>query len=260
MAEKILLVNPIGKVSKRSRTRKRKTGAIKRRKNPLTGAKTMAKRRTIKRKHSVKRRRNPIATVAANPIKRRRRHKRHNPINMGGIRRRARSSASTAGGIVNHMIMPAAIAASGALVSDVIWSNAPIPASVKTGGMQYLAKAGLAVLMVKGVHALTKNKKQAEAMGIGALTVLMHDMGRNILKKSVPSLRMGEYVGEGGALDFNAPLGFYESAPQGANLVPNYPQALPQGQVHGFDDGMGEFVGEYLQGVDGYDDEDTYNM
>ena len=207
----------------------------------------MAKHRPLKRKHSVKRRKNPISTVSANPIKRRHHSRRKNPI--GNVKRRARHHAARAGGIVSHMVMPALTAAAGALFSDVIWSNAPIPVTLKSGPMQYLAKAALAVAMVKGMHAVTKNKKQAEAMGVGALTVLMHDMGRNFIKQSVPALHVGEYVGTGGGLDFDAPLGFYDTAPQGANTLPNFPQAQPA--VHGYD-GMGEYVGEYENNDYGY--------
>jgi hypothetical protein len=245
VSEKILLINPI----------KRKA-AVKRRPHSKTGVKKMAK---AKRKPVAKRRKNPIM-ASANPIKKRRRHHaRKNPI--GNFRKRARRSAATGAGIVNHMVMPAVTAAAGALLSDVLYSNLPIPANLKNGVLQYVVKAGLAVAMVKGVHMVTKNKAQAEKMGVGALTILLHDMGRNAIKRSAPGLRIGEYVGEyvgeydglgeyvgaGGGLDFDAPLGFYETAGQGSNMVPNFPNpnAAAVQQVHGFDDGIGEYGDSY---------------
>lgn len=249
MSEKILLINPI----------KRKA-APKRRKISHKGVKKMAKP-AAKRKTAAKRRKNPIA-VSSNPIKKRRRHRaRKNPIS---IRSRARRSAAAGSSIVNHMVMPAVTAAAGALLSDVLYSNLPIPANLKNGVLQYVVKAGLAVVMVKGVHMVTKNKAQAEKMGVGALTILLHDMGRSAIKRSAPGLRIGEYVGEyvgeydalgeyvgeyvgsGGGLDFDAPLGFYETAGQGSNMVPNFanPGAGVQ-QVHGFDDGIGEYGDQY---------------
>jgi hypothetical protein len=239
MAEKILLINPIKRVSKHSHTKTKRGN-------------TMAKRRTIKKRaHKRTTKRATTVTVRANPIhriRRRKRHaKRHNPIG----RRVTRQQAS---GVMNHMIMPAVTAASGALVLDFAWSNLPIPAAIKNGNLQFFAKALGAIGMVTVAHKITKNKKQAEAMGVGALTVLLHDMGRNMIKRGAPGLRMGEYVGTGGGLDFDAPLGFYESAAQGANTIQNYPQALPAGGqvVHGFDDGMSEYVmGEYQE--DAYD-------
>jgi len=245
VSEKILLINPI----------KRKAAPKRRSISKTAGVKKMAKP-ARKRKTVAKRRKNPIA-ASQNPIKKRRRHARKNPITF---HKRARRSAATGAGIVNHMVMPAVTAAAGALLSDVLYSNLPIPANLKNGVLQYVVKAGLAVAMVKGVHMVTKNKAQAEKMGIGALTILLHDMGRSAIKRSAPGLRIGEYVGEyvgeydglgeyvgaGGGLDFDAPLGFYETAGQGSNMVPNFPNpSATVQQVHGFDDGIGEYGDQY---------------
>ena len=264
MAERILLVNPIKKVSKHSPTRKRKNTVKKRtrravkrttrtikRRNPI-GAKTMAKRRSRR----VHKRANPIIKARVH-----RKRRRHNPISMAGVRRRVSRRAGQAGGMMNHIVMPALTAAAGAIILDLGWANLPLPASVKTGNMQYLAKAAGAIALVTVAHKITKNKKQAEAMGVGALTVLLHDVVRNTLKKSMPGLHLGEYVGAGDMLDYSSPLGFYNTAGQGANTVPNFADprgsvALPAGAVHTdgemhgyadmYDGGMGEYVGEYV--------------
>lgn len=260
MAQRILLVNPIKKVSKHSLTRK-KASTMKKRTRRAVKRSTIKRRNPIGAKHMAKRRHRRIAK-RHNPIVKARTHKRrrrHNPISMSGIRRRVSRRTSQAGGVMGHIVMPAFTAAAGALMLDVAWANLPLPAVVKTGNMQYLAKAAGAVALVSLAHKVTKNKKQAEALGIGALTVLMHDMARNVLKKSVPGLHLGEYVGTGDMLDYNNPLSFYQTASPGANTVANFanPAALPAGQVHtesvsGYDDseyGMGEFgeyVGEYV--------------
>ena len=248
MAQKILLVNPIGK-SKRSLTRR--------------GPKMAAKKRKTRRarKAVTHRRRNPI-TASANPIKRRRRrHTRRNPIGSVGTVYRARRSrrVAAAGGVVNHILMPAVTAGAGALLLDVAWNNLPLPASVKTGNAQFIAKALGSIVLVTAVHKVTGNRKQAEAMGVGALTVLMHGMGRNMLKRAMPGLALGEYVDAGGSLDYDNPLDFYNTAGQGSNTVPNYPQALPAGgAVHGYD--MGEYVSDMGEYVHGFDDDDIYDM
>lgn len=221
------------------------------------------KKRKVRRarKAITRRRRNPIV-ASANPIKRRRRrHARRNPIGSVGSVYRARRSAraARAGGVVNHIVMPALTAASGALLLDVAWNNLPLPQSIKSGNAQFLAKALGSIVLVSAVHKVTGNKKQAEAMGIGALTVLAHGMGRNLLKKSIPGLALGEYVDAGGALDYDNPLDFYNTAGQGSNTVPNYPQAqLPPSTVHGYD--MGEYVNGMGEYVHGFDDDDTYDM
>lgn len=257
MAQRILYVNPIKKKSKRSLTKK--------------GTKTVAKRKKVgKRKSSIRRRKNPIATVSANPIKRRKRRsvKRKNPIFK---RKRASyiSGATRREGIVDKYLKPAALAATGGVVMDIAWNNLPIPATAKQGAVQYVAKAIGAIGMVEIAKRVT-TKQNAERMGIGALTILMHDIGRMGMRKVAPTLKMGEYVdglgeyvdgldeyvGAGGGLDFDAPLGFYETAGQGANTVPNYAlpnntQRAPQQDVQ-----VPDHVAGSMGDMDAYDDYD----
>lgn len=236
MAQKILYINPIKK-SNRSLTKK--------------GTKTVAKRK----KTHTKKRRNTIAKAApiarANPIKRRKRryHKRKNPI----FTRRRGSSAPRNENIVDKMLMPAATAAGGAIALDVLWANLPLPATVKTGAAQPLFKALGAVALVKIAKNVT-TAKNAERLGLGALTVVMYDVARSTLKKAAPRLKLGEYVGEyvgsGGGLDFDAPLDFYTTAGEGVNTVPSYPLPAPVPAMAG---GTPK-VGEYIDGIDAIDD------
>jgi len=246
VAQKILYINPIKK-SKRSLTKK--------------GTKTVAKR---KRK-SIKKRRNTIAKAApiarANPIKRRKRrvHKRKNPI-FNRSRGVARNE-----NIVDKMLMPAATAAGGAIALDLLWSNLPLPSTVKTGAAQPLFKALGAVALVKLAKNVT-TAKNAERLGLGALTVVMYDVARSTLKKAAPRLKLGEYVGEyemgeyvgsGGGLDFDAPLDFYTSAGEGVNTVPSYPLPAPVPAMAGGAPRVGEYVGE-IDAIDDYYSDEEY--
>ena len=253
MTQRILLVNPIG-ASKRSLTRK--------------GAKAMKKRKS--KRAPIRRRKSTTVTVRANPVKRRRikrrnpvaavthhrkhRRRRRNPVALGGIRRRVRARAAGMGSVVNQMVMPAVTAASGALLLDIAWSNLPLSPAVKVGNMQFIAKALGSVALVAVAHKVTGNKRQAEAMGIGALTVLVHDAARNVLKRSVPGLHLGEYVGDGGSLDYNNPLNFYYTAPQASNTVPDFPPAQLAAPAAPAMHGMGEYVHGY--DMAGYDEDD----
>lgn len=180
-----------------------------------------------KRHHAKRRRRhNPISAGHVATIRRtaRRlsrkvhhvmRRRRHNPIRMGGM----------VGGIVHSLVMPAATATAGALVLDLAWAHLPIPATWKAGNLQYAAKAagavGLALLARKVVKRQT-----ADAMGVGALTVIMHDAAKSILAKVVPGMN----------------LGFYNPAfPVGImNNVGEY-----MGDTGEYVGGMGQYVGGY---------------
>lgn len=277
MAGKILLVNPIGvsahkprkaKTMKKRKSHTRKRRTVARRANPI-----FKKRRIVRRRRS-----NPIETVQANPMKKRRSiRRRKNPITLAGVRRRARrtfGAARARGGAVGHVVMPAVTAASGAILLDLLWANLPIPAKAKVGNMQYLAKGIGAVGMVmlaKKTRVVTP--KTAEALGVGAMTVVFHDLIRNVLKKSMPGLHLGEYVGDydgypalgeyvgnGADLEYRDALSWYGVAGEGENLVPNYaavtrqaavaPSSMPApavqatAPVHGYDE-LGEYVGDY---------------
>lgn len=253
MAQKILYVNPI---------KRKKVKAV----------------ATRKRKRITKKRRNPVAeTPAANPIKRKavshRRRRRRNPIAANPIRKIGRRVARTQKtGVMTTFIKPAAFAAGGGVLMDVLWNNLPLPASVKQGSIQYVAKAAGAVAMVEGAKFFT-TKQNAERLGVGALTILMHDLFRMGIRKAVPSLKMGEYVdglgeyvdglgeyvGAGGGLDFDMPLSFYETAGQGANTVPNFPAYVPNPAMavpvpNHVADTVGDFDGADDLGGYGYSD------
>jgi hypothetical protein len=95
------------------------------------------------------------------------------------------------GGIFNNL-MPAATAATGGLMLDVLWGYAPIPGALKTGPMRHVAKAAGAIGL--GMLAgMVVSKATADRFATGALTIVMHDAMRDIASRAVPALKLGEY-------------------------------------------------------------------
>lgn len=156
----LMLVNP----------RKRKTA----RKSP---AKKSAAKRTTRRRYA----RNPIGLAAANPIRKRRKYRR-NPIAMKGLM---------------APIMPAAIAAGGAIGLDLAWGmiGSKLPAALSTGPVRHVAKAAGA-LALGALAGMVLKKETANNLAIGALTVVMHGAMRETMQKMLPNVALGEYESE----------------------------------------------------------------
>jgi len=220
MGEQILLINPI--------PRRKKAGVKSRRKSPVSSTRkrsaVMAKRKVARRrtaaqkaatrrlvalnrsrrKAPAKRRRrspdhNPIGapyrgiSTMSNPIRRRKR--RPNPISV--VRRRVRRSRNPLNsGLVGSLLMPAVWGAGGALALDIAWGYLPIPATIKAGPLRYLAK-GAGAIALSMIAGKATSKRNADLLGIGALTVIVHDAAKEALTKAAPTLKMdgvGYYV------------------------------------------------------------------
>lgn len=203
MTEKLLLVNSKKPPSKRKRkgakpmarkSRKRRSAAQR-----AATRKLVAFNRSRKRGKSVsrrRRRRNPIyptvkprrkrayrqAYNATAPKRRRRvsRVRRRNPI-------RRRTIRTT--GILDKLIMPAVSAAAGAISLDILWAYLPLPANIKSGNMKYMAKAAGAIGMSL-LAEMVVTKKTAEALGVGALTVVLHQIAKETLQRTMPQVKM----------------------------------------------------------------------
>jgi len=213
MAQKILLINPAKRPSKRKTRRtakqkaatkklvalnKRRANIGKRAKNPVkkSGAETMAKaRRTAAQKAATKKLVSLNKRRARNPISKRKTKKRV-------YARPSDSRASTAGRILRRRrknpisrsmfdttVMPAITGTTGALVTDAAFAYMPVPATIKSGPLRHLAKAATA-LGLTYVAGMAVSKKTAERMGIGALTVIGHDAAKEALNNYVPGLKM----------------------------------------------------------------------
>lgn len=166
MASPLLLVNP------RKRRKARKT--------------TAKRRRTTHHK-----RRAPVARRAHNPIRRRRRATAHRVHHA----RRRRNPARRKMGFFSP-IMPAAIAAVGAIGLDLVWGYAPVPASWKAGTMGYAAK-GVGALALGAVLGMFMKKSTAETLAAGALTVTIYGALKDGISSSMPNIQMGEIMPAG---------------------------------------------------------------
>lgn len=261
MPGRILLVNPLGKKRRSVSARKtlagrKKTGV--RKSNPSRKKVRTMKRRTAaqkaatarlvalnrgRRKNPIRRKRRSVARAAAAPARRIRRRKNPIALHHRRVHRRRRNPIRVKG-LLNSLVMPALTASTGALLLDVLWAKLPIPANLKAGSLQYITKgAGAVALAMVAEKTKIVNRQTAEALGVGALTVVLHDALRGVIKNMVPSLGIGEYVGGFGG------LGYINAGwPAGTLDAPNT-AAAPM---------MGEYVGEYMSGAN-YDSDGAYN-
>ncbi len=165
-----------------------------------------AKRKTVKRK--TKRR---LVSVSKRKSSTTRRYKR-NPI---------RRKKSGIGGILKETVIPSAIAAGGALGLDVAMGYLPIPENLKTGPMRHLVK-GAGAIGIGMLAAMFLKPKTAELITTGALTVTLHDAGKEALGRFAPNVRLASNEDDLDDLAFVNP-------------------GMPAGP-------MGEYLSEYVEG------------
>lgn len=206
MSEVILVGNPRRKRRKVSRSNPRRKRRVSR-SNP-------------RRKRRV--RRNPIAAI--NP--RRRRARRRYASNPKRKSRRARRRSSARGmlrskGFIGHTVLPAGIGALGAMGTDLLLGYLPLPSIIQGPAIRPLVRIAAAV-GVGMLAGFVTNKRNAEMMTAGAVTVIMYDTLKGFAKQVMPSLPLsagdypmlsyinagmpvGEYVASGTVL----PMGEY---------------------------------------------------
>ena len=166
----LMLINP------RKRRRKRKMSALQRR--------YFGKRRT-RRSRSVAKR--SFAGVAMNPRKRRRRR-----TALSSVRRYRRNPIKfSPGQFMQQTLMPSAIGAGGALGLDILMGFLPLPAAMKTGPMRPVIKLVGAVGIGMLAGMLT-NRKTAEQITAGAVTVVLYDTLKGFVQKAMPNIPLGE--------------------------------------------------------------------
>jgi hypothetical protein len=213
----LMLVNP---------RRRRKSTAKKRR--------TTTRRRTAAPRRS--RRRNPIAASAA-PRRRRRRAmarvRRRNPI-------RARRS-----GMIESTLKPALMAGMGALGVNVVSGFLPIPANFLSGPVSFITRGALALGFGYVVGMMT-DKKTAEQMTLGALTVVAYDALKEVASTAMPTLNLSglNYYSPTypagpaaqGQMGYMVPSAGGSYFPQGVNAAPMPTPATPGlGMYSGYD-------------------------
>ena len=134
-----------------------------------------------------------------------RRRRRHNPIGFD-IK-----------GFMSNTLIPSAIGAGGALSLDLAMAYLPLPVMMKTGIVNTLTRVvGAVGLGMLG--GMVMGHKRGEQIGAGALTVVLYDELKGMLKKAMPTLPLAgsdypnlEYVNPGypGGADMGLYVGEY---------------------------------------------------
>lgn len=206
MGQKVLLVNPSKRPSQRKKPRTaaqkratKKLVALNKKRAAAKGRSKNPSKRTTKKRTSTmaaKKRRTAAQRAATKKLvalnKRRAKggvKRKRNPIHRKTSRVTRRRNPIRRAGVVNNIVMPAVTAASGALALDIAWAHLPLPANIKSGNLKYAAKA-LGAVGLSMAAGMVVNKRTADAMGIGALTVVAHQMARDLLSRTVPALKM----------------------------------------------------------------------
>lgn len=144
--------------------------------------KSASKASSPKRKSSRKRK------ASAKSGKRRRAGFRSNPIRIGGgfMRR-----------VIDNQLIPASVQASGAILLDLGFGyfGQYLPAALTSGLARHATKvAGAALLSTVAQHTKLVNSTVANNLAKGAMTVVLHDFGKEMLGQFAPSLPLGYYT------------------------------------------------------------------
>lgn len=126
-------------------------------------------------------------------------------------------------GVVNTLLMPAATAAGGALLLDILWGAIPlIPTEIRTGPMRHVAK-GIGAVVLGQIVGMMMNRKVGDTMAMGALTVTFHSAFREMAQQFMPGVNLS-YYSAGANAGYDPQLGYYVSSPrmvtQGGESVP----------------------------------------
>lgn len=187
------------------------TNPAKRRSSPKQRA---AARRNIKKAQAAnrkkgrraprKRRRNPGTAAAPST----RSPPRRNPTRRRRVPRGLK-------GIMGSQIIPAMVGGSGAVANDVLYGFIPLPDMLKVGPLRHVGKAATAILLGWAAGMVT-NKRTADQLGAGALTVVGYNFVREIVGRFAPGIPMGEYL--------DSEMGYY-----GAGMDPGMGEYLDAG-------------------------------
>lgn len=124
-------------------------------------------------------------TIGSSPIRR----LKLNP------KRRYRRNPSTRGfniqSFAQNTLIPSAIGAAGALSLDVLLGFLPLPAAFKSGPMRPIVKlvGAVGIGMIAGMIG---QRKMAEQVTAGAVTVVLYDTMKGFLQTSLPNIPLGD--------------------------------------------------------------------
>lgn len=207
--------------SKRANTGRfvKKTHAVRRRRRKSSGGRKSAVGYTVGSR--------PIRRRKLNPRVRRRRYRR-NPLGLPSL-----------GGLTSQL-MPAALGAGGAIALNVGLSFLPLPEQLKTGWMRHGTR--LVGALALGWAAKKFLGAKGGAVALGALTVVMYDIGKQVLQTATPEL--GSRLGDFEDVTVSNDSGFYDPA----SVLTQGTGAYLEG-LQGVDDyGNADDVGAYLEG------------
>lgn len=139
------------------------------------------------------------------------------------------------GNVFQDTVMPAAVAAGGAIGLDILWGMLPLPIALKTGPVRYVAK-GVGAVAMGMVASMVVNERVAKNFTAGALTVVIYESLREALSTWMPQLALSAY-------DINDTLG-YPSAAMDVGTEGELSAYFPtQGNEMGayFDESMGQY-------------------
>jgi hypothetical protein len=147
-----------------------------RRKKKTSSRKVATARPASKRKAKKTRARKRTRLVHRNPIK----------LFSGGIMKR----------VVNDQLKPAAIQATGALLVDAGYGFAGkfLPVQLTAGNMSHVTKGALAILLsTVAANLKIVGAGVASQLARGSLTVVLHDVGKDLIGQFAPSIQLGYY-------------------------------------------------------------------
>lgn len=226
MAERLLLVNPKAPPSKRKRNGNmaRKRSAAQR----AATKKLVALNRARAGGTAKRRRRNPIKAVAvARPARRARPATRAVPARRPVRRRRNPISAAAPMALLTAAV-PGAL---GAVALDALWANLPLPDAIKTGYVGDLAQGAGAVGVAIAARKIV-SRKMADAIGVGALTVIMHRVAKKLVGQVMPGMALGCDTGYSGMGYYpQTNLGYYPAQSLGY-INPALPVADPTHEMN----------------------------
>lgn len=115
----------------------------------------------------------------------------------GRVRRFRRNPSSRKFNLQNfakQTLMPSAVGAVGALGVDMIMGLLPLPANFKTGPLRPVVK-GVGAVAIGMIASMVTNRKMAEQITAGGLTVVLYDTAKTFLQTQFPQLPLGMYDG-----------------------------------------------------------------
>lgn len=197
--------------------------------------------RKARKAHSRKRRSHRAHKLFGNPKKRRRSRGRKARF-VSKRRSRGGSSSLSIRGLISEsraVVKSAAPAAVGAVALDILWAHLPLPAVVRAGYVQFVAKGAGAVLL--GVLAgKFLGREVGHKVALGGVTVVLYNLTRQLVGSMLPGVSLGDS-------DFPGSMGYYGSAPVAG--MGEYVNALPDYYGSGYST-TGNFAGagEYVNG------------